>query len=100
MQTTKIRNKLRGISSNYIMARNTGENYRKGAVKERSQVFNPSTGNWIKRDTVSGQFLEVKRSEPFKGVRKESQSRVRSHPLVSKSLARKVEKAVLSVKNK
>lgn len=46
---------------------------RKGAVKRRSQIQNPKTGLWTKRDTHTGRFLDVKTSnpEPFKGVRKE-----------------------------
>ena len=46
---------------------------RKGAVKDRSQVQNPKTGLWIKRDAGTGQFMDVKTSssKPFKGVRKE-----------------------------
>lgn len=46
---------------------------RKGAVKQRSQVMNPKTGLWIKRDAESGKFMDVKTSsnKPFRGVRKE-----------------------------
>ena len=51
----------------------TGDNSRKGAVRERSQVQNPKTGLWTKRDTETGRFMDVKTSDPtpFKGVRKE-----------------------------
>lgn len=47
---------------------------RKGAVRDRSQVQNPKTGLWTKRDTGNGQFIDVKTSsdKPFKGVRKEN----------------------------
>ncbi len=50
-----------------------GDNARKGAVKGRSQTFNPKTGSWVKRDTTTGRFMDVKTSDntPFKGVRKE-----------------------------
>lgn len=45
---------------------------RVGAVKGRSQVRNPSTGLFVKRDTASGRFIGVKKSSgPYKGVRKE-----------------------------
>lgn len=48
-----------------------GDGHRKGAVKERSQTQTPS-GNWVKRDTNSGRFLDVKSDKtPFKGIRKE-----------------------------
>lgn len=48
-------------------------NARKGAVRDRSQTYNPKTGSWIKRDTGTGRFMDVKTSDnkPFKGVRKE-----------------------------
>lgn len=51
----------------------TGNNARKGAVKERSQVQNPKTGLWTKRDSETGKFMDVKTSskEPFKGITKE-----------------------------
>lgn len=49
-----------------------GDNARIGAVKKRSQTFNPSTGQYIKRNTGNGQFMDVKKDgTPFKGVRKE-----------------------------
>ncbi|MDR3627766.1 MAG: hypothetical protein P4L45_13070 [Ignavibacteriaceae bacterium] len=55
------------------MAKNTGENYRKGAVDNRSQVHNPQNDLWVKRDSETGRFMDVKTSsdKPFKGVRKE-----------------------------
>ena len=44
----------------------------KGAVTNRTQVQNSSTGLWTKRDTTTGRFTSVKRSGgTFKGVRKE-----------------------------
>lgn len=50
----------------------TGDNARKGAVRERSQVENPVTGQWVKRDANTGRFMDVKTSGgKFKGVRKE-----------------------------
>ncbi|MFA5952499.1 MAG: hypothetical protein WC807_19710 [Hyphomicrobium sp.] len=56
------------------MAKNkeTGDDHRVGAVKSRSQVKNPVTGTWTKRDAESGKFMDVKADpKPFKGVRKE-----------------------------
>lgn len=46
---------------------------RKGAVRDRSQVQNPKTGLWVKRDASTGRFMDVKTSsaKPFKGIRKE-----------------------------
>ena len=45
---------------------------RKGAVRERSQVYNPKTEDWTKREAKSGQFMDRKAdAKPFKGVRKE-----------------------------
>jgi hypothetical protein len=49
-----------------------GDNHRKGAVRERSQVENPQSEKFTKRDAESGQFIDQKKDEkPFKGVRKE-----------------------------
>lgn len=45
---------------------------RKGAVKGRSQVKNPKTGRYVKRDRSTGRFMDQKADrEPFKGVRRE-----------------------------
>lgn len=56
------------------MAKNppSGDGRRVGAVRERSQTQTPS-GNWVKRDVVTGRFMDVKTTDktPFKGVRKE-----------------------------
>jgi hypothetical protein len=49
-----------------------GDGHRKGAVRDRSQVYNPATQQWVKRDADTGQFMDIKKDgEPFKGVRKE-----------------------------
>lgn len=49
-----------------------GDNRRVGAVRERSQVLNPRTGLYIKRNATTGQFMDVKTSGgKFKGVRLE-----------------------------
>lgn len=54
------------------MAKNTGDNYREGEIRGRSQFLNPSTGQWTKRDTETGEFISGKEDgEPFKGVRRE-----------------------------
>lgn len=56
------------------MARNgkTGDGHRNGAVKDRSQTFNPTTEQWVKRHAENGRFMDVKQDgTPFKGVRKE-----------------------------
>ncbi len=55
-----------------IMAKNTGKDYRKGEVRDRSQALNPKTEQWVKRDNKTGKFMDVKENgKPFKGVRKE-----------------------------
>lgn len=56
------------------MAKNNpvGDNARRGAVRDRSQVYNPVNQNWTKRDAETGRFMDQKKDgEPFKGVRKE-----------------------------
>jgi hypothetical protein len=52
------------------MAKNTGENRRNGAVKGRSQTYNPVTDQCVKRDVTTGQFIGSKKGK-YKGVREE-----------------------------
>lgn len=52
------------------MAKNSGEGYRIGIVKGRTQVYNPKTEQFIKRDTQTGQFLSSKES-PYKNIKQE-----------------------------
>ena len=60
------------------MAKNTGKDYRVGSVDNRSQVFNPKTENWVKRDDKDGRFMGQKTDgEPYKGVAKERDGRKR-----------------------
>ena len=49
-----------------------GDGHRNGAVRRRSQTKTTS-GNYVKRDSDTGRFMEIKTSSktPFKGVRKE-----------------------------
>jgi hypothetical protein len=56
------------------MAKNPppGDGHRIGAVRKRSQTFNPKNESWTKRDSETGRFVDQKADEkPFKGVRKE-----------------------------
>ena len=49
-----------------------GDGQRKGAVRDRSQTYNPRNGHWVKRDSDTGRFMDQKAdNKPFKGVRKE-----------------------------
>lgn len=53
------------------MAKNgkSGDNRRHGAVKKRTQVLNPKTKRFVKRDTETGRFMDVKSDgTKFKGV--------------------------------
>ena len=55
------------------MAKNppSGDGRRFGAVRGRSQVLNPRTSQWVKRDNSTGRFMDVKQDgKPFKGVTK------------------------------
>lgn len=57
------------------MGKNTGEGFRKGAVKSRTQFERPD-GDWQKRDEGTGEFMKAKRGgAPFKGVAKEPDGR-------------------------
>lgn len=50
----------------------SGDGHRNGAVRDRSQVYNPTTETWTKRNTDTGRFMDGKADgKPFKGVRKE-----------------------------
>lgn len=54
------------------MASNTGKGFRHGSVDDRTQTKNFKTGNWTKRDTGTGRFMDQKKGGgPFKGVAKE-----------------------------
>lgn len=49
-----------------------GDGHRVGAVRDRSQTFNPYTQRWVKRDSGSGRFVDKKDDpKPFNGVTKE-----------------------------
>jgi hypothetical protein len=49
-----------------------GDGRRVGAVRGRSQVKNPTTGLYTKRNTATGRFMDVKTSGGrCKGVRNE-----------------------------
>ena len=52
----------------------TGDNARKGAVRDRSQLQTKIQGeeHWTKRDKNTGQFMDQKEDDKkFKGVRRE-----------------------------
>lgn len=56
------------------MAKNppTGDGHRIGAVKNRTQTYNPKTEQWVKRNSDTGKFMDAKQDgKPFKGVTKE-----------------------------
>ncbi|MGA2505972.1 MAG: hypothetical protein ABSF80_00665 [Chitinispirillaceae bacterium] len=49
-----------------------GDEARRGAVRDRSQVYNPHTERYVKRDRDTGKFMDMKSDDkPFKGVSKE-----------------------------
>ncbi len=64
-----------------VMAKNTGQGSRQGAVDDRTQVKNPKTGDFVKgnQDPDSaheGEFMDVKKDgKPFKGIAKEPDGR-------------------------
>ena len=56
-----------------FMAKNApvGDGHRMGAVRQRTQTVT-SSGHYVKRDTETGRFMDVKSDKtPFKGVRRE-----------------------------
>lgn len=53
-----------------------GDGHRNGPVRQRSQTFNPTTQQWVKRNKSDGRFMDVKQDgAPFKGVTKEPTKR-------------------------
>lgn len=62
------------------MAKNTGDGSRKGSIADRTQVQNPTTGTFVKRDESAGpgkgKFMDVKSDgSKFKGVAVEPDGR-------------------------
>ena len=75
MTKARIGVRSRSVPKEAAMAKNTGNDFRRGAVTARTQ-FQHADGSWQKRDERSGQFMERKSSEgPFKGVAKEPDGR-------------------------
>jgi len=65
----------RSVPREAAMAKNTGNDFRRGAVTGRTQ-FQHENGDWQKRNEGNGQFMERKSSEgPFKGVAREPDGR-------------------------
>ena len=57
------------------MGTNTGDGFRRGAVRGRTQFQRPD-GRWQKRNEANGELMEVKDDgTPFKGVAKEPDGR-------------------------
>lgn len=56
------------------MAKNTGEGKRNGAVKNRTQTYNPVTDQHVKRDRTTGQFIDAKKGK-YKGVTDENKKK-------------------------
>jgi hypothetical protein len=49
-----------------------GDGHRNGAVRSKTQTYNPKTGTFVKRNSDTGRFMDVKSDgTPFKGVTKE-----------------------------
>ena len=55
------------------MAVNTKDGRRIGAIKNRSQTYNPKTNRYIKRNTETGQFMSSSKTK-YKSVRTEKSS--------------------------
>ncbi|QKF93733.1 hypothetical protein QKU48_gp0275 [Fadolivirus algeromassiliense] len=55
------------------MAKNTGNGSRQGVITDRTQTYNPKTGQYIKRD-ATGKFVGTK-DTPFKSVRREKNAK-------------------------
>ena len=55
------------------MGKNTGNGGRIGVVINRTQTYNPKTGQYVKRDET-GKFVGTKET-PFKNVRREENAK-------------------------
>jgi hypothetical protein len=63
---------------------------RDGAVKKRSQVQNPTTGLWAKRDADTGRIMDVKTTGgKFRGVSREDTSKAPAKKRATKKTAAK-----------
>lgn len=60
------------------MARNTGTGGRTGVVPNRTQTFNPKTGQYIKKDTETGKFMKTK-DTPFKNIRRDTKAKAQEN---------------------
>jgi len=56
------------------MSKNTGDGYRKGAVKNRTQCYNKTTKIFMKRDKKTGRFISGKNTA-YKGVSQEKKKK-------------------------
>lgn len=66
-----------------------------------SQILNPQTGHYIKRDVDTGLFIAAKQDgKPFEGVIIEKGTPLPTHPKLSKALASKIERAFLKVNSR
>lgn len=65
------------------MAKNTNDGYRIGAVKDRTQVFNPKNSTFIKRDAKTGQFISASKNK-YKGITKENNLIIKNEKCVLK----------------
>jgi len=70
-----------------------GDDVRHGAVKKRSQVFNPNSGRYVKVDEETGRFMDVKADDkPFAGVRQSKKTKKKAAAV--KKSAKKATKKV------
>lgn len=73
---------------------------RSGKIEAATQIYNPATGNYIKRDSKSGKLTEVKSDgTAFKGLTKEIQI-INLGFAIPKSVATKAESAVIKTLNR
>ena len=67
----------KGLVKEEKWQKNTGKDYRKGSVDNRTQLdLDPKKGKFVKRDTTTGRFVDLKQDDkPFKGVAEEPDER-------------------------
>jgi len=80
-----------------MAAKTTKKSHRQQNHKD-SQVLNPQTGHYVKRDADSGLFIATKQDgKPFEGITIEKGALLPTHPKLSKALASKIERAFVKV---
>jgi hypothetical protein len=73
---------------------------KKRDIKAKDVFYNPSTGNYVVRDVITGRYLIAKNDSKIQKIARKSHVIIKPNPSVKKVIALKAEKSVLSLMNK